>query len=74
MIVAYRADRLTRSIRHLQELDHWADDHGKLVVSATKPHFDTTSPFAAVVIALMGTVAQMELDAIRERTASGRGV
>lgn len=70
VIVAYRVDRLTRSIRHLQELVHWADDHKKLVVSATEAHFDTTSPFAAVVIALMGTVAQMELDAIRERTAS----
>lgn len=70
VLVAYRVDRLTRSIRNLQELVHWADDHGKLVVSATEPHFDTTSPFAAVVIALMGTVAQMELDAIRERTAS----
>ncbi|RUP04760.1 MAG: recombinase family protein [Mycobacterium sp.] len=70
VIVVYRVDRLTRSIRHLQELMHWADDHGKLVVSATEPHFDTSSPFAPVVIALMGTVAQMELEAIRERNAS----
>lgn len=70
VIVAYRVDRLTRSIRHLQELVHWADDNRKLVVSATEAHFDTTSPFAAVVIALMGTVAQMELDAISERNAS----
>lgn len=70
VLVAYRVDRLTRSIRHLQELVHWADDNGKLVVSATETHFDTTSPFAPVVIALMGTVAQMELEAISERNAS----
>ncbi|MCV7409223.1 recombinase family protein [Mycobacterium florentinum] len=70
LLVAYRVDRFTRSIRHLQQLVNWADDHGKLVVSATEAHFDTTSPFAAVVIALMGTVAQMELEAISERNAS----
>ncbi|MGU3502408.1 recombinase family protein [Mycobacterium sp. C31M] len=70
VLVAYRVDRFTRSIRHLQQLVNWAEDHDKLVVSATEPHFDTTTPFAAVVIALMGTVAQMELEAISERNAS----
>lgn len=70
VIVTYRVDRLTRSIRHLRKLVDWAEDHGRLVVSATEPHFDMTTQFAAVIIALMGTVAQMELDAISERNAS----
>lgn len=70
VIVVYRVDRLTRSLRNLQRLVNWADDNDKLVVSATEPHFDTTSPFAGVLIALIGTVAEMELEAIRERTAS----
>ncbi|WP_241472274.1 recombinase family protein [Mycolicibacterium neoaurum] len=70
VIVVYRVDRLTRSIRHLQKLVAWAEDHKRLIVSATEPHFDMTTPFAAVVIALMGTVAQMELEAISERNAS----
>ncbi|MGB3230707.1 MAG: recombinase family protein [Mycobacterium sp.] len=70
VIVVYRVDRLTRSIRHLQGLVAWAEDRDKLIVSATESHFDMTTPFAAVVIALMGTVAQMELEAISERNAS----
>ncbi len=70
VIVAYRVDRLTRSIRQLQKLVNWAEDNGKLVVSATEAHFDMTSPFAAVLIALIGTVAEMELEAISERNAS----
>ncbi len=70
VIVAYRADRLTRSIRHLQRLVHWAEDNGKLIVSATEPHFDMTSPFAAVLVALIGMVGEMELQAISERNAS----
>ncbi|MCA4733644.1 recombinase family protein [Mycobacterium avium subsp. hominissuis] len=70
VLIAYRVDRFTRSLRKLQELVHWCDDNGKTLVSATEPHFDTTTPFAAVVIALMGTVAEMELEAISERTKS----
>lgn len=70
VLISYRVDRFTRSLRHLQELVYWCDDHGKTLVSATEPHFDTTTPFAGVVIALMGTVAQMELEAISERNAS----
>jgi site-specific DNA recombinase len=51
-------------------LVNWAEDNGKLVVSATEAHFDMTSPFSAVLIALIGTVAEMELEAISERNAS----
>ncbi|MEG8180251.1 recombinase family protein [Nocardia terpenica] len=70
VIVVYRVDRLTRSVRHLQRLMAWADDQGKLVVSANEPHFDTSLPFSAVLIALIGTVAEMELAGIAERNAS----
>ncbi|RJO72177.1 recombinase family protein [Nocardia panacis] len=70
VIVTYRVDRLTRSVRHLQILMAWAEDHDMLVVSATEPHFDTSLPFSAVLIALIGTVAEMELAGISERNAS----
>jgi site-specific DNA recombinase len=70
VVIAYRVDRLTRSIRHLRRLVDWAEDNDKLIVSATEPHFDMTSPFSAVLIALIGTVAEMELSAISERNAS----
>lgn len=69
-VLAYRVDRLTRSIRYLQSLVRWAEDHRKLIISATEPHFDMTSPWSAVLIALLGTVAEMELEGIRERNAS----
>ncbi|MCV7299771.1 recombinase family protein [Mycobacterium barrassiae] len=70
VLIAYRVDRFTRSLRHLQELVYWCEDNRKTLVSATEQHFDTTTKFAGVVIALMGTVAQMELEAISERNAS----
>lgn len=70
VLVVYRADRLTRSVRQLQRLVNWAEDNGKLIVSATEPHLDMTSPFAAVTLALIGTISEWELNAISERNRS----
>ncbi|MFF4021457.1 recombinase family protein [Nocardia elegans] len=70
VIVVWRVDRLVRSVRYLQEQVNHARDHGRVIVSATEPHFDMTSPFADIIIALIGMAAQMELDAIRERNTN----
>lgn len=67
VIVVWRVDRLVRSVRYLQDQVNHSRDHGRVIVSATEPHFDMTSPFADVIIALIGMAAQLELDAIRER-------
>jgi site-specific DNA recombinase len=71
-LVAYRADRLTRSVRNLQTLVRFAEDHSFTVTSATEPHFDMSSPFAAVLVALIGMISEWELTAISERNASTR--
>jgi site-specific DNA recombinase len=69
-LVVYRADRLTRSVRNLQTLVAYAEDHGFVIASATEPHFDLTSPFAAVLVALIGMISEWELTAITERNRS----
>lgn len=71
-VMAYRTDRLTRSVKHLQRLVHWAEERDVLIVSATEPHFDMSSPFASVLVALIGMVSEMELTAISERNASAK--
>jgi site-specific DNA recombinase len=71
-VMAYRTDRLTRSVKHLQRLVHWAEERKVLIVSATEPHFDMSSPFASVLVALIGMVSEMELAAISERNASAK--
>ncbi len=70
VLSAYRCDRFTRNVRSLQALVNWAEDNGKLIVSATEPHFDTGSPFAAVLVALLGQLSAWELEAITERNRS----
>ena len=70
LVVFYRLDRLTRSVKVLNRLIQWSDDNNVLLVSATEGHFDLTQPFGRVIASLVGTVAELELEAIRERNAS----
>lgn len=70
LVVFYRLDRLVRSVKNLNRLILWADEHDVLLVSATEGHFDLTQPFGRVIASLVGTVAELELDAIRERNGS----
>lgn len=70
LVVFYRLDRLVRSVKNLNRLILWAEQHDLRLVSATEPHFDLTQPFGQVIASLVGTVAELELEAIRERTGS----
>lgn len=70
LIVFYRLDRLVRSVKNLNRLILWADENDVLLVSATEGHFDLTQPYGRAIASLVGTVAELELEAIRERTGS----
>ena len=70
LILFYRLDRLVRSVKNLNRVMLWADENDVLLVSATEGHFDLTQTFGRVIASLVGTVAELELDAIRERTGS----
>lgn len=68
VIVFFRLDRLVRSVAHLWKMVEWSEDHGVTLVSATEPHFDLSDRFGRLIVALVATVAELELDGIRERT------
>ncbi len=70
VVVFYRLDRLVRSVKHLWEMITWSEDHSVMLVSATERHFDLSDKFGRLIVALVATVAELELDAIRERTKS----
>ncbi|WP_271799231.1 recombinase family protein [Dietzia maris] len=80
VLVFYRLDRLVRSARHLHELTGWGEDYSVDLVSATEPEFDTSTPVGRLMVTMTATFAEMELEAIRERTRSswhhlaGRGL
>lgn len=70
IIVFWRVDRLVRSMTQLWEVMIWADKHNIALKSATESHFDTSTSYGKMVASLVASFAQVELEAIRERTAA----
>lgn len=70
VIVFWRLDRLVRSMTQLSTLMTWAEQRGVSLKSATEGHIDTTTGMGRVMAMLVGSFAEMELEAIRERTGA----
>lgn len=70
VLVFYRLDRIVRSARHLHRLIEWGEDYSVDLVSATEAEFDTSTPTGRLMVTMTATFAEMELEAIRERTRS----
>jgi DNA invertase Pin-like site-specific DNA recombinase len=69
-IIVWRFDRFSRSLRHLinsiAELEHYGVGFISL-----KEAVDTSSPMGKVMLALIGSMAELERDLIRERVTAG---
>ncbi|MFI1914557.1 recombinase family protein [Nocardia sp. NPDC020380] len=70
VIVFYRLDRLVRSVPHLWRVIEWAEAHDTVLVSASEKHFDLSDKVGRIIVALIATVAELELDAISERNSN----
>lgn len=68
VLVFWRMDRLVRSVTQLWELLIWAGENGVTLVSATEQMFDTTKAEGKLMVSMVGAFAELELEAIRERT------
>ena len=69
-IVIVRLDRLARSTKQLltmlEDLDHYG-----VALICTDQQIDTKSPAGKLLFTVLGAVAELELDLIRERTKDG---
>ncbi|NVI88006.1 recombinase family protein [Actinomadura sp. BRA 177] len=70
----WRLDRAVRSMRDMADLAGWAKDHGKRLVFAEGPgggrlELDMGSPISELILMILAFAAQMETEAVRERTA-----
>jgi site-specific DNA recombinase len=70
VLLVYRVDRLTRSLRDLVTLLDDLDQAGVVFRSATEP-FDTATPMGRMLVQLLGMFAQFERDTIIDRVIAG---
>jgi site-specific DNA recombinase len=70
VLLVYRVDRLTRSLRDLVTLLEDLDTAGVVFRSATEP-FDTATPMGRVLVQMLGMFAQFERDTIIDRVIAG---
>jgi site-specific DNA recombinase len=71
VVVAYRLDRLGRKLTVLLDAHEELERHGVAILSATEP-FDTRTPIGQFLFQLLGSMAQLERETIRERFTMGR--
>lgn len=67
VVVIYKLDRLTRSVKDLGYLIE-AFDKSNVAFSSVSDNFDTTTANGKLVLHILGSVAQWERDIISERT------
>ncbi|MFC1713667.1 recombinase family protein [Candidatus Poribacteria bacterium] len=68
VVVIYKLDRLTRSVRDLGYLIEEVFDKTDVGFSSVSDNFDTTTPNGRLVLHILASVAQWEREIICERT------
>jgi len=71
-IMFTKSDRLTRSIRDLNNLWHDWTEAGLEIICVQQPEINSMGIYGKIMRNLLGIFAEWERDAIIERTASGR--
>ena len=68
VVIIYKLDRLTRSVRDLGYLTQDVFEKNGVDFSSIQDNFDTTTANGLLVLNILGSVAQWERDIIAERT------
>jgi len=71
IVAVYKLDRFARRLKILIEVIDFFEDKGIKFISATES-IDTSTPFGRAMLGIMGVIAELELETIRERTARGK--
>lgn len=70
VVLVYRVDRLSRSLRPLQELIEVFEDHQVAFVSSTEP-FDTSNSMGRMILNILGVFAEFERSVLIDRIKAG---
>jgi len=70
VVLVYKLDRISRSLPHFMELGETFRELGIQLISVTQP-IDTTTSMGKAFFNMMGIMAELERDLLRERVRDG---
>ena len=71
ILVAWRLDRIARNARYMSKLFEWCYEHDRTLTTVSDS-IDLSTTNGRMIATIIASLAEAELDAIRERTRSGR--
>ncbi len=71
LVAVQRLDRLARSVRNLLDIADHLRAYGVGLVSLRDAHVDTTTASGRFTLSILGSVAELERELIRERVVAG---
>lgn len=71
IVAIYKIDRLARRLRILLEIIDFFNKHNIQFVSATES-IDTSTHYGRAMLGIIGAIAELEIEVIKERTQAGR--
>jgi site-specific DNA recombinase len=73
IVAVYRIDRFARKLEILLDLIHYFKENDIQFLSVTE-NIDTSTPFGKAILGIMGVIAELEVETIKQRTQSGREI
>lgn len=71
VVAVYKIDRLARRLKILLDIIDFFQNNSIQFISANES-IDTSTPFGKAILAIIGTIAELELETIKQRTQAGR--
>ncbi len=71
VVAVYRIDRFARKLTVLLEVIDFFEENEIEFLSVTE-NIDTSSPFGRAILSIIGVIAELELNSIKQRTQDGR--
>ena len=72
-VIVYKVDRLARKLTVLLEVVKFFEKN-KIQFISVNETIDTSTPFGRAILNIMGVIAELEIETIKQRTQAGRDV
>jgi site-specific DNA recombinase len=71
VVAVYRIDRFARKLKILMDVIDLFNQHGVKLLSANES-IDTSTPFGRAILSIIGVIAELEIETMKQRTQDGR--